>query len=82
MQAPAPARLYVPGGHRTAVGVALPSGQAYPAVHVPEHTGVVSPLAPPEYPAGHGVHAPAPARLYVPGGHRNTVALADPEGQA
>jgi hypothetical protein len=53
-----------------------------PAEHKPVHEEEVSPALLPYLPDGHGVHTPAPARLYVPGLHCNVVPLVDPAGQA
>ncbi len=55
---PAPARLYVPGGHSRATGEVEFAGHAYPAVQFPLHAGVVRPEVAPYVPAGHApVHA-------------------------
>ncbi len=55
---PAPARLYEPGWHWTAVADVLPAGHAYPAMQFPLHADVSSPDAEPKVPAGQAaVHA-------------------------
>lgn len=50
---PAPARLYRPGGHISAVAEVEPGAHAYPAVQVPEQVDTTSPLEAPNVPAGH-----------------------------
>ncbi len=59
-----------------------PGGQKYPAVHVPVHTDKTNAAEAPNLPPGHGSHAPAPARLYVPAGHWTAVADVLPAGHA
>ncbi len=55
---PAPAKLYVPNAHNTAVADTDPGGQAYPVVQAPLHVAVVCPTEEPYCPAGHKpVHA-------------------------
>ena len=48
----APARAYLPAGHKL--------------VSDPEHASLVCPIAEPYFPAGQGVHVAAPDREYVP----------------
>jgi hypothetical protein len=81
---PAPARLYRPGGHIDAVALVEPTGHTYPAVHRPLHTAEFKPAvaALNQVPEGQLLHAPAPARLYRPGGQMNAVALVEPTGHA
>jgi hypothetical protein len=78
---PAPAGLYEPAGHRAAVALVAPSGHAYPGVHTPSHA-TARPASPAHVPARQLVQASAPASLYCPAGHRNTVALGEPAGHA
>jgi hypothetical protein len=78
----APSTLYVPAGQATAVALVDPGGHAYPAVQGPEHELLVSALALPNTPPGHGVHNDAPPRLYVPTGQATAEALVDPGGHA
>jgi hypothetical protein len=47
LQAIAPARLYVPAGHWTAVGLVDPGGHANPATHSPLHVAEDDPDAAP-----------------------------------
>jgi hypothetical protein len=61
IQDPAPASAYVPAGHRDAVGVVDPAGQAYPAEQLPLQDGVGMPDADPYRPALQLVHDSAPA---------------------
>jgi hypothetical protein len=60
---PSPGALYWPVGHRTAVALVEPAGQAYPAAHRPLHPGTVNPGTAPYAPTGHSVHIPAPPQL-------------------
>lgn len=53
-----------------------------PAGHSPEHVDVFRPAAAPKVPLGHRLQAAAPARLNLPTGHTNAVALVDPKGHA
>ena len=53
-----------------------------PGGHGAVQPAVVRPAELPYTPAGHSVHAPAPARLYCPAAHRVAVADVDPAGQA
>ncbi len=82
VQAPAPAREYVPAPHLTDVALVLPAGQACPAMQLPEQAGEEAARDIPYVPAGHGLHSPAPAELYRPTGHTAAVAVMDPAGQA
>ena len=82
MHTAAAARLYCPGGQAPWVDDVDPAGQKYPAVHVPVHTDDDSAAEAPNLPPGHGSHAPAPTRLYEPGGHWVAVADVLPAGQA
>ncbi len=59
-----------------------PAGHAYPAVQLPLHATVAMAAEAPKSPAGHGEHAPAPARLYRPAAQIAAVALVDPAGHA
>ncbi len=79
----APARLYLPARHTDAVALVDPAGQEYPAVQGPLHAAVLRPTADTlnHLPAGQSLHDPAPARLYLPAGHTDAVALVDPAGQ-
>ena len=47
LQAPAPAKEYVPAGQMEDVAVEDPAGQVYPAVHSPEQDAVVRPVEAP-----------------------------------
>ncbi len=78
----AAARLYCPGGHVPWVADADPIGQKYPAVHVPVHADETNAAEAPNLPSAHGSHTPAPAKLYVPGGHWTAVADVLPAGHA
>ncbi len=78
----AAARLYCPGGHVPWVADADPGGQKYPAVHVPEHADDGKAAEAPNLPSGHSSHAPAPPRLYEPGGHCTAVDDVLPAGHA
>jgi hypothetical protein len=82
VQLPAPGREYVPAGHTTAVALALPAGQAWPSLQLPEQPALLlnAPSTAPNRPAGHGVHVPAPNEEYVPAGHSTVVALTLPAG--
>jgi hypothetical protein len=78
VQVPAPLKLYWPAGHKTAVALVLPAGQAYPAVHdTPEHVGAVRPVELPYCPALHGPEQRAETKPaiapYVPAGRKETV---------
>ena len=79
---PAPAKLYLPTGHMTAVELVLPDGQAYPAVQLPEQAAVGRPAVAPYSPAAHAVHVPDPDKLKAPGGHCSAVELVEPAGHA
>jgi len=46
------------------------------------HAATPTPAEDPYLPAAQEVHVPAAARLYVPGGQMDAVALVDPAGQA
>jgi hypothetical protein len=59
-----------------------PAKPQVPALHRPVHAALVRPADEPYVPMGHWVHAPAPAKLYVPAGHRVAVALVEPAGHA
>ncbi len=61
---PAPDKLYRPTPHTAAVGVVDRATQKYPAVQFPLHVALVSPATPPNTPAGHSTHTPAPDKLY------------------
>ncbi len=80
LQAPAPARLNFPERHTDTVALVEPAGHANPALQVALQAAVrlVSLL---HLPAAQSLHAPAPARLYLPAGHTDAVALVDPAGQ-
>ncbi len=78
----APDKLYCPAGHKTAVELVDPSGQAYPAEQLPEQPAVTSPVVAPYKPAGHGEHPLEPARLYCPAPHTLAVGLVLPAGHA
>jgi hypothetical protein len=73
VQLGAPARLYFPEGHTSAVGVVDPATQKYPAAHGPLHTDDVSLATKPYRPAGQGpLHATVDKPLtspYVPAWH-------------
>jgi hypothetical protein len=59
VHAAAAARLYLPAMHVVWVADVDPVGQAYPAVQLPEHAGLVDPPVP-NVPAGHAAtHVPA-----------------------
>jgi hypothetical protein len=51
--------LKVPPGHCTAVGLVLPSGQAYPALQLPLQAGESRPSRAPNVPPGHKAVQPA-----------------------
>ena len=53
-----------------------------PPLHSPLQLAVVRPVELPNVPAGHGLHTPAPARLYRPALHTAAVALVDPDTHA
>ena len=53
VQVDAPAVLYVPGLHGTAVAFVDPAGHAYPAAHASLQLDDVRPVALPKRPAGH-----------------------------
>ncbi len=80
---PAPDRLNRPAGQVSAVALVEPAGQEYPAAQGPLQAAVLRPTADTlnHLPAGQSVHAPAPARLYRPTWHTDTVALVEPAGQ-
>jgi hypothetical protein len=80
----APGPLYCPGGQRNAVAFVDPVGQANPDEHKPLHVALYNPWEAGSYhvPAAQLLQLDAPTRLYRPGGHRNTTALADPAGHA
>jgi hypothetical protein len=80
-QLTAPARLYRPAGHASAVALVDPAGQVYPAVHAPLHSAVPTAAVAPNSPAGQSTHAVAPPKLYRPAGHATAVAFTDPAGQ-
>lgn len=74
-----PPREYWPAGHTAAVLLTEPATQKYPAAHVPEQRGVVSPDAAPKRPPEHsplqlGVAKPE-AFPYRPGAHGAVHAL-------
>jgi hypothetical protein len=82
LHAPAPARLYLPTPHATAVGDVDPAAQAYPAVQVPLQSAVGREGAAPHLPAAHREQVAAPAREYLPATHRRAVGLVDPGAHA
>ena len=55
-----PLVLYCPIGHRDPVDVVTPMPHTYPALamQLPEQLDVVSPVALPKRPCGHGEHTP------------------------
>jgi hypothetical protein len=65
-----------------AVALVDPAPQAYPAVQLPEQAAVTRAVVAPNFPAGHWVHADAPAREYWPAGQMEVVAEVDPAGHA
>jgi hypothetical protein len=78
---PAPMVLNWPAVHITAVALADPAGQAYPAVQLTMHElfRATSEL---HRPAAQGAHDPAPLVLNWPAAHMTAVALMDPAGHA
>ncbi len=68
----APASLYCPAGHCTAVALVEPTGHAYPGLQVPLHPteALTAPITAPNVPPAHAVHDGIwPTKLYCPGGH-------------
>jgi hypothetical protein len=82
VQVPAPANEYWPARHGAAVGLADPATQKYPAVQLPVQVATVMAEELPNSPAGHGVHTPAPDRLYCPATQIAAVELVDPATHA
>ncbi len=66
---PEPAREYEPKGHAVALGDVDPGPHTYPALQLPEQTLLGRATTAPKVPAGHGLQAVAPLRLYFPRGH-------------
>jgi hypothetical protein len=77
----APAREYLPAGHRLLKGDVDPDGQAYPALQGPEQAAEPTAGESPNWPAGQGVHDDDPARLYCPAAQGPVVGEVDPAGQ-
>ena len=77
----APAKLYCPALHCTAVALVDPAAHAYPAAHGPLQLLFVAPLTFPYRPASHTPLQPGPAPtplLYRPAGHDTQLVHAAP----
>ena len=67
LQTDAPAVLYWPGEHGTALAFVDPDGQKNPAPHTPEHTDTVKPPDDPNVPASQGpLHAGVSSPVVLP----------------
>ncbi len=82
VQVALPVKLYLPGGHATAVELLDPAGHMYPAWHGPLHDAFARAEMDPYKPAVQFVQAAAPGRLYCPGGHAAWVADVEPARHA
>ena len=82
VQVPEDSGLNCPAGHSCVVALVDPGGQAYPGAQGPVQAAEPMPPVAPYRPAAQSVHVAAPAREYLPAGHRLAVALVDPAGQA